>query len=223
MSRRHFSIALILISSIGVVLTSQLAVGLERSSASTANPRSPPPPKSIPSSARKSPTRPPRKPLPAKNRRRTIPPPGQPRHHRPPAHPRRGHGFRPRPRRRQAGQIVTQLLADPRYGQNWGRYWRDVIMYRKTEERAAVPRRHPARFLSGRLVQRQQTVEPNRHRVHHRHRQRQRKRGLRPDRRPAGAAGRDRRRSQPHFPRRADSMCPVPRPSHRPLEARAVS
>src|SRR3954470_2639401 len=32
-------------------------------------------------------------------------------------------------------KVVTKLLADPRYGQNWGRYWRDVIMYRKTEER----------------------------------------------------------------------------------------
>src|SRR5437016_2377977 len=32
-------------------------------------------------------------------------------------------------------KIVTKLLADPRYGENWGRYWRDVIMYRKTEER----------------------------------------------------------------------------------------
>ncbi len=32
-------------------------------------------------------------------------------------------------------KIVTKLLADPRYGQNWARYWRDVIMYRKTEER----------------------------------------------------------------------------------------
>jgi hypothetical protein len=32
-------------------------------------------------------------------------------------------------------KIVAQLLAHPRYGQNWGRYWRDVIMYRKTEER----------------------------------------------------------------------------------------
>jgi hypothetical protein len=32
-------------------------------------------------------------------------------------------------------KIVTKLLADRRYGQNWGRYWRDVIMYRKTEER----------------------------------------------------------------------------------------
>jgi hypothetical protein len=31
--------------------------------------------------------------------------------------------------------IVNKLLADPRYGENWGRYWRDVVMYRKTEER----------------------------------------------------------------------------------------
>jgi len=40
-------------------------------------------------------------------------------------------------------QIVNKLLAGPRYGENWGRYWRDVIMYRKTEERqqflAGVP------------------------------------------------------------------------------------
>jgi len=32
-------------------------------------------------------------------------------------------------------RIVNKLLADPRYGENWGRYWRDVIMYRRTEER----------------------------------------------------------------------------------------
>jgi hypothetical protein len=32
-------------------------------------------------------------------------------------------------------KIVTKLLADSRYGENWGRYWRDVIMYRKTETR----------------------------------------------------------------------------------------
>jgi hypothetical protein len=32
-------------------------------------------------------------------------------------------------------RVVAELLGDPRYGQNWGRYWRDVIMYRKTEER----------------------------------------------------------------------------------------
>src|SRR5947209_1542941 len=32
-------------------------------------------------------------------------------------------------------KIVSRLLADLRFGENWGRYWRDVIMYRKTEER----------------------------------------------------------------------------------------
>ena len=32
-------------------------------------------------------------------------------------------------------RLVEGLLADSRYGTNWGRYWRDVIMYRKTEER----------------------------------------------------------------------------------------
>lgn len=32
-------------------------------------------------------------------------------------------------------RVVERLLADPQYGVNWGRYWRDVIMYRKTEER----------------------------------------------------------------------------------------
>jgi Protein of unknown function (DUF1549)/Protein of unknown function (DUF1553) len=32
-------------------------------------------------------------------------------------------------------KIVAKLLADSRFGENWGRYWRDVIMYRKTEER----------------------------------------------------------------------------------------
>ena len=35
-------------------------------------------------------------------------------------------------------RVVTKLLADERYGVNWGRYWRDVILYRKTEERAQI-------------------------------------------------------------------------------------
>ncbi len=35
-------------------------------------------------------------------------------------------------------KVVEKLLADERYGANWGRYWRDVIMYRKTEERAQI-------------------------------------------------------------------------------------
>lgn len=34
--------------------------------------------------------------------------------------------------------IVKKLLADPRYGENWSRYWRDVIMYRATEQRVQL-------------------------------------------------------------------------------------
>ncbi len=33
---------------------------------------------------------------------------------------------------------VERLLAEDGYGENWGRYWRDVIMYRKSEDRAMV-------------------------------------------------------------------------------------
>jgi hypothetical protein len=32
-------------------------------------------------------------------------------------------------------KITAKLLANSRFGDNWGRYWRDVIMFRKTEER----------------------------------------------------------------------------------------
>jgi hypothetical protein len=35
-------------------------------------------------------------------------------------------------------RVVERLLADNRYGENWGRYWRDVIMYRRSEERAVL-------------------------------------------------------------------------------------
>ncbi|HEX4128598.1 MAG TPA: DUF1549 domain-containing protein [Pirellulales bacterium] len=34
------------------------------------------------------------------------------------------------------GQLVDRLLADPRYGENWARYWRDVIFYRRASDRA---------------------------------------------------------------------------------------
>lgn len=36
------------------------------------------------------------------------------------------------------GKVVEKLLADERFGQNWGRYFRDVIMYRKSEDRAEI-------------------------------------------------------------------------------------
>jgi len=35
-------------------------------------------------------------------------------------------------------KVVEKLVADERFGTNWGRYWRDVIMYRKTEERGQI-------------------------------------------------------------------------------------
>jgi hypothetical protein len=34
--------------------------------------------------------------------------------------------------------VVQELLASPQYGQNWARYWRDVILYRRLEDRAAI-------------------------------------------------------------------------------------
>ena len=35
-------------------------------------------------------------------------------------------------------RLVQQLLSDDSYGKNWGRYWRDVIMLRRTEDRAVL-------------------------------------------------------------------------------------
>ena len=35
-------------------------------------------------------------------------------------------------------RLVQRLLDDPHYGQNWARYWRDVVFYRAQEDRARV-------------------------------------------------------------------------------------
>jgi hypothetical protein len=35
-------------------------------------------------------------------------------------------------------RLVRDLLAKPEYGVNWARYWRDVIMYRRLEDRAQL-------------------------------------------------------------------------------------
>lgn len=35
-------------------------------------------------------------------------------------------------------RVVRELLDDPRYGQNWARYWRDVVFSRRLEERALI-------------------------------------------------------------------------------------
>jgi hypothetical protein len=42
----------------------------------------------------------------------------------------------PSPDKRE--RLVRELLADPQYGVNWARYWRDVIFYRRIEERALI-------------------------------------------------------------------------------------
>lgn len=36
------------------------------------------------------------------------------------------------------GKAIDRYLADSRFGENWARYWRDVILYRRTEERALL-------------------------------------------------------------------------------------
>ena len=42
----------------------------------------------------------------------------------------------PSPDKRE--RLVRELLADPQYGVNWARYWRDVIFYRRIEDRALI-------------------------------------------------------------------------------------
>ncbi len=42
------------------------------------------------------------------------------------------------PALKKRNQLVEKLLGDQRFGENWGRYWRDVIMYRRTEARAEI-------------------------------------------------------------------------------------
>lgn len=40
------------------------------------------------------------------------------------------------PAKDKRARVVENLLADSRYGVNWGRYWRDVILYRRSNEQA---------------------------------------------------------------------------------------
>jgi hypothetical protein len=42
------------------------------------------------------------------------------------------------PAKDKRSQLVDRLHDDPRFGENWGRYWRDVIMYRRSDERAQL-------------------------------------------------------------------------------------
>lgn len=42
----------------------------------------------------------------------------------------------PDPAKRE--RVVLDLLQKPQFGQNWARYWRDVILYRRIEERSQI-------------------------------------------------------------------------------------
>ncbi len=48
-------------------------------------------------------------------------------------------------------EIVDQLLADEAFGENWSRYWRDVIMYRRTEDRAFIAAQSLSEYLTAKL------------------------------------------------------------------------
>ena len=48
-------------------------------------------------------------------------------------------------------ELIERLLNDSRFGENWGRYWRDVIFYRKTEERALFSAEICAKYLADEL------------------------------------------------------------------------
>ncbi len=45
-------------------------------------------------------------------------------------------------------RAVQELLARPEYGQNWARYWRDVILYRRSEDRALITSKALEDFLT---------------------------------------------------------------------------
>ncbi len=45
-------------------------------------------------------------------------------------------------------RLVEKLLADPNFGRNWAAYWRDVILYRRTEERALLVANPLMEFLT---------------------------------------------------------------------------
>lgn len=44
-------------------------------------------------------------------------------------------------------KVVERLLADERFGRNWGRYWRDVILYRRSADQALFAARSLETYL----------------------------------------------------------------------------
>jgi len=52
----------------------------------------------------------------------------------------------PSPDKRQAS--IDRLVAEERFGRNWARYWRDVILYRRAEDRALLSAAAAESFLT---------------------------------------------------------------------------
>ena len=52
------------------------------------------------------------------------------------------------PSANKRAELVARLLDDERYGQNWGRYWRDVVLYRRAEDRALLMQGTAAQYFS---------------------------------------------------------------------------
>ena len=48
-------------------------------------------------------------------------------------------------------QMVARLMDDLSYGRNWGRYWRDVILYRRTDQRVRVTAKELGDFVMRKL------------------------------------------------------------------------
>lgn len=45
-------------------------------------------------------------------------------------------------------EAVNRLLENPQFGENWARYWRDVVMYRRNDERALLASQSLVAFLT---------------------------------------------------------------------------
>jgi hypothetical protein len=45
-------------------------------------------------------------------------------------------------------KTIDRLLGDPRFGRNWGRYWRDVILYRRSADQALFASQSLEAFLT---------------------------------------------------------------------------
>ena len=128
----------------------------------------------------------------------------------------------PTPTTRMSTRPNVQLPCQPAVSARTGRaYWRDVIMYRKTEERAGLIAGVLTTYLTDSLNQNKPWSQIATDFI-----------TATGDANENGACGlivaqqgqpeETVAEISPHLPGRADSMCPVPRSSDRSLEARAV-